>query len=233
MSFSKPGYMNYRTKIKILIEQVSGTGWEFHQACKTQNRKIFPFYCHASLCCCHYVNNEQVVLYKIPYDDCPESINDDTRYWGWVVWEDLKTVKFYEGHPRNYYSNLYTYNEQVYGWPEPIVFNKKFENSLEHRAVWFTVIGSHSSNRYFLNDYTNTGISETIYSKKFKEAMYGGSAWGEDKDKGWFEYSATKGLELTMSPFDKPHLKLSHTRILAIINEILYENAVHQQLSLF
>jgi hypothetical protein len=225
--------MNYRTKIKALLEQVSGTDWEFVEACKTQNRKLFPFYCHASLCSCHYVNNEQISLPKIPYDDHPESIDDDTRYWGWMVWEDVKTVKLYEGHPRNYYSKLYTYQEQIHGWSEPIVFDKKFENSLEHRAIWFTCIGNHSSNRYFLNGYKNTGISETIYSKKFKEAMYGGSDWGENKDKGWFEYSATKGLEVTISPFDKPHLKLSHTRILAIINEILYENVPHQQLSLF
>jgi len=225
--------MNYRTKIKALMEQVSYPGWEFFEGCKTQNRKIFPFYCHASLCCCKYVNNEQVVLPKIPYDDRPESIGENTSYWGWMVWEDLKTIKFYECHPRSYYTKLYTYHEQIHGWPEPIVFDKKFENSLEHRAVWYTVIGKHSSNHYFLNVYKNTGISKTIYSKKFKEALYGGSNWGEDKDKGWFEYSATKGLELTMSPFDKPHLKLSHERILAIINEILYENAVHQQFTLF
>lgn len=225
--------MNYRTKIKALIEQVSGTDWEFFEACKAQNRKIFPFYCHVSLCCCYYINNEQVAVPKIPYDDCPESIGDDVRYWGWVVWVDLNTVKLYECHPRNYYTKLYAYHEQVHGWPEPIVFDKKFEDSLEHRAVWFTVIGNHSSNRYVLNDCKNTGISETIYSKELKEAMHGGSSWGEDKDKGWFEYSATKGLELMMNPFDKPHLKLSHTRILSIINEILYENVLHAQLSLF
>ena len=233
MSYRKLSYMNYRTKIKALIEQVSRTDWEFFEACKTENRKVFPFYCHASLCCCHYVNNNQVALPKILYDDHSESADDGTRYWGWVVWEDLNTVKLYEDHPRKYYQKLYTYHEQVHGWPEPIVFDKKFENSLEHRAVWFTVIGSHSSNRYFLNNYKNTGISETIYSGKFKETMYGGSHWGEDKDKGWFEYTATKGLELTMSPFAKPHLKLSHARILSIINEILYENAEHKQLSLF
>jgi len=215
------------------MEQVSRTNWEFHQACKPQNRKVFPFYCHVSLCCCHYVNNEQVALTKIPYDDHPESIDDDTRYWGWVVWEDLRTVKFYEVHPREYYQKFYTYHEQVHGWSQPIVFDKKFENSLEHRAVWFTVINSRSSNRYFLNNYKNTGISETIYSEKLKETMYGGSHWGEDRDEGWFEYTATKGLELTMSPFDEPHLKLSHARILSIINEILYENAEHKQLSLF
>ena len=89
------------------------------------------------------------------------------------------------------------------------------------------VIGKHSSNRYFLNDYKNTGISETVYSKKLKEMMYGGSHWGEDRDQGWFEYTSTKGLELMISPFDKPHLKLSHARILSIINEILYENVPH------
>jgi hypothetical protein len=232
LRYIKDNYMNYRTKIKALIEQVSRTDWEFHQACKPQNRRIFPFYCHASLCFCKYVNNEPVVLPKIPYED-HENAYDESCYWGWVVWEELKTVKFYGCHPRNYYAKLYTYNEQVYGWPEPIVFDKKFENSLEHRAVWFTVIGNHSSNRYFLNDYKNTGISETIYSNKLKETMHGGSRWGEDRDNGWFEYSASKGLELTMSPFDKPHLKLSHARVLAIINEILYENAEHQQLSLF
>lgn len=215
------------------MEQVSRPGWEFFEACKTQNRKIFPFYCHASLCCCKYVNNEQVVFPKIPYDDRLESIGEDSCYWGWVVWEDLKTVKLYEDHPGNYYPKLYTYSEQVHGWAEPIVWDKKFENSSEHRAVWFTVIGSRSSNRYFLNNYKNIGISETIYSEKLKETMYGGSNWGEDRDKGWFEYSASKGLELTMTPFDKPHLKLSHARILAIINEILYENMPHQQLSLF
>lgn len=233
MSYFKSGYMNYRTKIKALMEQVSRTDWEFFEACKTQNRKIFPFYCHAALCCSHYVNNEQVALPKIPYDDYSENTDDDTRYWGWVVWEDFNNIKFYECHPRNYYQKLYTYHEQVHGWHEPIVFDKRFENSLEYRAVWFIVIDSHSSNRYLLNDYKNTGLTETIYSKKFKEAMYGGSSWGEDKDKGWFEYSSFKGLELTMGPFDKPHLKLSHARILTIINEILYENAAHQQLSLF
>lgn len=233
MSYFKPGYMNYRTKIKTLMEQVSHTDWEFFEACKTQNRKIFPFYCHASLCCCHYENNEPVVLPKIPYDDYPENVYDESCYWGWIVWEDLKTVKLYEDHPRNYYSSLYTYHEQIHGWPEPIVFDKKFEDSLEHRAVWFIVIGNHSSNRYLLNDYKNTGLTETIYLKNFKETLHGGSNWGEDKDKGWFEYSASKGLELTMSPFDKAHLKLSHARILTIINEILYENAEHQQLSLF
>ena len=213
--------------------QVSGTDWEFFEACKAQNRKIFPFYCFASLCCCHYINNEQVALPKIPYDDCPESIDDNIHYWGWVVWEDLNTVKLYEGHPRNYYTKLYAYYEQVHGWHEPIAFDKKFEDSLEHRAVWFIVIDSHSSNRYLLNDYKNTGISESIYSKKLKEALHGGSSWGDDKDKGWFEYSASKGLELTMSPFDKAHLKLSHARILSIINEILYENVPHAQISLF
>lgn len=225
--------MNYRTKIKALMEQVSPTDWDFFEACKIQNRKVFPFYCHASFCCCNYVNNDQVTLPKIPYDDYTENIDDDTRYWGWVVWEDLKTVKLYEGHPRNYYAKLYTYHEQVHGWPEPIVFDEKFENSIEHHAVWFTVIYSHSSNRYMLNDYKNTGISENIYSRNFKETFRGGSHWGEDKDKGWFEYSASKGLELTMSPFDEPYLKLSHARILAIINEILYKNAAQQQLSLF
>lgn len=225
--------MNYRTKIKALMEQVSRTDWDFFEACKTQNRKIFPFYCHASLCCSHYINNVPIALSKIPYDDHPENVYDESCYWGWVVWEDFYNVKFYECHPREYYQKLYTYNEQIYGWPETVAFDKKFENSLEHRAVWFIVIGNHSSNRYFLNDYKNTGISETIYSKKLKEAFHGGSHWGEEKDKGWFEYSASKGLELTMSPFDKAHLKLSHARILSIINEILYENAAHQQLSLF
>ena len=102
--------MNYRTKIKALMEQVSYPGWEFFEACKTQNRKIFPFYCNASLCCCKYVNNEQVVLPKIPYDDRPESIGESTRYWGWVVWEDLKTVKLYEDYPGNYYPKLYSYH---------------------------------------------------------------------------------------------------------------------------
>jgi hypothetical protein len=139
-----------------------------------------------------------------------------------VVWEDLKTVKLYEDHPRNYYIKLYTYHEQVHGWPEPIVLDKKFEKSLEHRAVWFIVIDSHSSNRYFLNDYKNTGISETIYLKNFKETLHGGSHWGEEKDRGWFEYSASKGLELKMN--------LSE---MSIINDILHENAPHAQLSLF
>ena len=215
------------------MEQVSPTDWDFFEACKTQNRKVFPFYCHASLCCCSYVNNESGLQPKIPYDDVPESIDDYTRYWGWVVWEDLKTVKLYEDHPRNYSTTLYTYNEQVQGWREPIAFDKKFEDSLEHRAVWFIVIDSHSSNRYLLNDYKNTGISESIYSKNFKETFHGSSHWGEDKDKGRFKYSASKGLELKMNLSERPFLKLSHPAIMNIINEILYENAEHQQLSLF
>ncbi len=69
---SKLSDMNYRTKIKSLMEQVSRTDWDFFEACKTQNRKVFPFYCHASLCC-HYVNNKQVAQPKIPYDDYPET----------------------------------------------------------------------------------------------------------------------------------------------------------------
>jgi hypothetical protein len=56
--------MNYRTKIKALMEQVSHPGWEFFEACKTQNRKIFPFYCHASLCCCKYINNDRLSFLK-------------------------------------------------------------------------------------------------------------------------------------------------------------------------
>ena len=225
--------MNYRTKIKDLIEQVSTTDWEFHEACKTQNRKVFPFYCHASLCNYHYENNEPVLLPKILYDDHPENVYDDTCYWGWVVWEDVQTVKLYEDHPGKYYSRLYGYNEQIHGWPEPIVLNEKFENSLEHRAVWFMVIGHYASTRYLLNDYKNTGIEEKIYSEKIKQVMTGGSHWGTNTDESWYEYSSAKGLELNKDIFEKPYLKLSHSRIISIINDILYENADRKQLTLF
>jgi len=41
MSNFKLSDMNYRTKIKALMEQISRTDWDFFEACKTQNRKIF------------------------------------------------------------------------------------------------------------------------------------------------------------------------------------------------
>ena len=63
--------------------------------------------------------------------------------------------------------------------------------------------------------------------------MTGGSHWGTKTDESWYEYSKAKGLELTNDLFEKPYLKLSHPRIITIINEILYENADHKQLTLF
>ena len=77
--------MNYRTKIKALIQQVSPTDWEFTEACKPKNIKVFPFYCHTSLCKCRYVNNELVMLPGILCDDYPDNIYESSCYWGWVV----------------------------------------------------------------------------------------------------------------------------------------------------
>ena len=223
--------MNYRTKIKALIEQVSKSDWEFREACKPQNRKIFPFYCRMSLCSYKYIGGISLVLDKVTYDDYPENIYDESSYWGYVVWEDMWTIKFYEDFPRKYYPRLYDYHEQIYGWKDQIRFDRKFEDSFKHRAVWYCVLG-YSRIRYFLNDFKNTGISESVYSERVKETLHGCSQWGTENDKGGFRYSSGKGLELKNDSL-KSYLTLSHAQIITIINEILYENCEHKQLSLF
>ncbi len=166
--------MNYRSKIKALIEQVSGTDRQFHQTCKPQNRKVFPFYCRASLCSYKYVNGVPVVQDRMKYDDNPEDASNETCYWGWVVFEDVRIVKFYEDFPKKYYPKLYAYSEQIHGWTEPINFDKTFECSIKHRAVWYIALAS-SCIRYYLNDYKNTGITTKIYSDHVKEALHGGA----------------------------------------------------------
>ncbi len=221
--------MNYRTKIKALIEQVSEYDWEFIDACKPQNRKIFPFYCRLSLCSYKYIAGNSLVLDKVKYDDYPENIYGESSYWGYVVWEDMRTVKFYEDHPRKYYIRLYDYHEQICGWKEQIKFDAKFEASINHRAVWYCVL-VYPRIRYFLNDFKNTGISEAVYSERIKESLHGCSQWGTEK--GGFRYSSSKGLELQNNSFQS-YLTLSHAQIVTIINEILYENSEHKQLSLF
>lgn len=220
--------MNYRTKIKALLEQITESNWEFIEACKPQNRKVFPFYCSLSLCTHKY--GKPVSQARVNYDDYPEDTSDETCYWGYAVWEDVRTVKFYEEFPKNNYTRLYDYHEQSYGWKEQITFDNKFEASLKHRAVWYCVLG-YSTLRYHLNDFKNTGISEAAYSKQIKETYHGSSRWGSESDKGEFRYSSIKGLEL-QEKFET-YFTLSHAQILSIINEILYENSDHKQLTLF
>jgi hypothetical protein len=220
--------MNYRTKIKALLGQIAESNWEFIEACKPQNRKVFPFYCSLSLCTHKY--GKPVSHAKVNYDDYPEDTSDETCYWGYAVWEDMRTVKFYHDFPKKNYPRLYDYHEQSYGWKEQIRFDGKFEDSLKHRAVWYCVLG-YSRIRYFLNDFKNTGISEKEYSGRIKESLHGCSQWGTENDKGGFQYSSGKGLELNRSL--EPYFTLSHAQILSIINEILYENSDHKQLALF
>ena len=221
--------MNYRTKIKALLEQVTEYNWEFIEACKPQNRKVFPFYCSLSLCTQKY--GEPVSQGRVKYDDYPEDTSDKTCYWGYAVWEDARTIKFYQSFPKNHYPRLYEYNEQKYGWKEQITFDSKFEDSLKHRAVWYCVLG-YSTLRYHLNDFKNSGIREAFYSERIKETLHGASNWGAENDKGRFEYSSGKGLELQNDSF-KSYLTLSHAQIISIINDILSENSEHKQLSLF
>jgi hypothetical protein len=223
--------MNYRTKIKAILEQATESNWEFRQACKPQNRKVFPFYCRLSLCSYKYIAGNSLVLDKVIYDDFQDHIYDASSYWGYVVWEDMRTVKFYEDFPKKYYPRLYDYHEQIYGWKEQITFGKTFECSIKHRAVWYCVL-CYPSMRYFLNEFKNTGITESVYSKRIKETLHGASQWGTENDKGRFQYSSGRGLESETDSFE-PYLTLSHTQIITIINEILYENCEHKQLSLF
>lgn len=215
--------------IKAIEDQVSRRS-EFDEAVKPENQKLFPFFVFTNF---DTNKNYPKVCEPLHCSYCNEPLKDGYGYYtAFIVFESKDDVRvccsLRECRPQ---PKPYDYQQQIHGYPNPIVLIDEFQDSIKHLVVARCFIGSSTS--YALNRYLKTGITwEQLKAVSYLSSYQGGShVYGKF---GAIYCSWTwNGTYLTTS--EGEIIKLSKSQIVDIVNEILEANRVdaHKQLSLF
>lgn len=219
--------------MKEAIEQQICNSLEYYEAVKPKNQKLFPFFVFTNFNRSH--NYPIVCERNLVCSYCKQELSSGYGgyYTAYIVFESATDIRLccnvYHCRPN---PQPYTYHEQIYGYPNPIIFPKKYTNSLQHLLVVRCFLSS--AKMYALNKYLKTGITwYEFYELTGRNTFAGGSHVYRNGvviscDWRW------NGSHLTAETATG-NLKLNKSDIIRLVNEILAENnpAQKQQLSLF
>lgn len=221
---------NYDIKLEYIKSQAP-PAFVWKEVTDKVNHKIYPFYYLRNF---NTANSCQKGLPKQePFicDYCSRQFTTNYAgyYSAYIVWEsalDLKiccnVYRCREG------KRAYEYQEQLYGYPEPIKL-LKYEDSEPHEMIWGMWFSS-GSYAFRLNQFINKGINWQQFIGLVHPSPYVCMAYRRDK-RGWIEWNGSK---LSFSKdFRKTILQLTKADIIKHVNEILDVNRPTGQLSLF
>ena len=207
---------------------------EFNLARKPQNQKLFPFSIHTNFSASR---NYPQVLEPLKCGYCGEALCNDLGYYtAYIIFNSATDVKTCCYSCKRLKSPAkYTYDEQLYGYEQPLKMPEQFSGSLKHLVVSRCFLGAGSS-WYALNKYAATGINwEQLYELAYISTYCGGSHVyppnGEAIACHW-EWN-----DKHLATYEGEPVKLTKTDIVKIVNEIIAANNPHHQaatqLSLF
>ncbi len=205
--------IEFEEKIQVICKAIN-PGYkqlrEEFEWLKPENQRIFPFY--------HFTNfRVQHMPYKC--DGCREKFEGNGEYdTAYFVMDGPKEVKIYCSlkHCAKRTERIYTYQEQIYGYVNPVELPKQFKDSIPHQLVFGCLA---NSDKFKINAFVPHGLKSIEECKKefqgFNSLGGGGSMKG-----GWHSH---KGMKLSWGKKlgTKPGVNLSETQTLKILNEIL------------
>lgn len=216
------------------IEQQICSRWEYDEASKPQNQKLFPFSIHTNFSASR---NYPQVYEPLKCGYCGDALcNDYGYYTAYIIFNsatDVKTCCY--SCDRLKKPATYTFHEQKYGYEQPLKMPEMFAGSLKHLVVARCFLGSKSI-WYALNKYAHTGITwEQLYKLAYSPGYCGGSHVypqnGAPISCNW----EWRGNRLTTEYGEG--LSISKKEIVDIVNQIIAANKPQQQaakqLSLF
>jgi len=218
--------------MKESIEQQICARWEYDEACKPKNQKLFPFYL--------FTNFSASRQYPVCYEPlkctyCGESLSDTKGgyYTAFIVFESASDIRICCNlHCKG--GHLYEYKEQIHGYTKALAMPEKYKNSLSHLVVARCFLSA-PGKWYQLNKYLHIGFNTWQEFIKFSNAKdwCGGSHIYPDNGEPircWWRWDCR---HLTTQVGEK--IKLTKTEIVNVVNEILEANRTIQvqQLSLF
>lgn len=220
--------------MKEAIEQQICNSLEYYEAVKPENQKLFPFYLHTNF---NSNRDYPAVVYErnLVCSYCNQEIESGHGgyYTAHIVFETPTDIRLccnvYHCRPN---PKPYTYHEQSYGYPNPIIFPEKYTNSLRHLVVVRCFLSS--AKMYALNKYLKTCITWHEFDDITGRNTYAGGSHvypdGAEAIKCDWRWD---GNHLTTMFGEK--IKLTKTEIVNVVNEILEANRPIQvqQLSLF
>ena len=201
------------------IIELAIAGWEYEEARKPENQKLFPFYIFTNF---HVKSFDGETYPDLICDYCGENISEDNNgsyYTSYVVFESADVVKAICNvrHCEKKPKNLMEYRDQIYGFREPVTLPEKFKSIKEYEAV-FEMCLRHS-NGYWARQFPN-GITIDEYKENIRTELHGF---------GCSEYSIEhdfKGIRYWGSDRigTKPKFTLNDKKIVQIINSIIKAN---------
>lgn len=156
------------------IDQQICSRWDFDEAVKPENQKLFPFYVFTNFDASR--NYPQNVYEPLKCSYCNEPLSEGYGYYtAFIVFESKDDVRMCcslrgcRPQPKPY-----DYHHQIHGYPNPIVLNDEFQDSIRHLVVASCFIGSSTS--YALNKFLKTGITwEQLKAVSYLSSYKGGS----------------------------------------------------------
>lgn len=221
------------------IDQQIAVRWEFDEAVKPENQKLFPFSIFSNF---NANRNYPDKIYEPLHcsyckDPLLSSEGYGSYYTAYIVFESKDDVRvccsLRQCRPQ---PKPYEYSEQIHGYPNPIILPDELQKSIKHLAVARCFF--RSSHFYALNRYLKTGITwKQIEALTSPSSHQGGS---DILSKfGWigcgWEWNGTHLTTDGVTTDGGEIIKLTKSQIVDIVNEILEANRteVHQQLCLF
>lgn len=212
------------------IEQQICSRWEYDEASKPQNQKLFPFSIHTNFSASR---NYPQVYEPLKCGYCGEALcNDYGYYTAYIIFNSPEDVKIccYKCEAAKY-----TFTEQLHGYEQPLKMPEQFSGSLKHLVVARCFLGSRSI-WYALNKYVATGVTwEQFYELCCSPTFSGGSHVYPQNGAPILCHWEWRGNRLT-TEYGKG-LSISKKEITDIVNQIIAANRPHHQaatqLSLF
>lgn len=220
------GELSYEEKVKHVIhainpyyeELIDNSDW-----IKPENQKIFPF---------SYFTNFHVQEMHIVCDGCGEPFtgngNYDTAYF--VHEAPGKLMVYHERQCRKAGWDVFYYEDQLFGYKNPISIHKSLANSEIHQLVFDEIRGRDT---FRLCQYVPDGIPSIDMMRKemYTFSGQGGGTGRGKKDKYYVSYNHFNVKWTNGVNSNKVLHKLTPAQLLKIINEILALNPLQEKVS--